>query len=293
MDRTTAIAAAALALLLTGCTRSERIIVGSKNFTEQLLIGEIVSQHLEARLKDTGVIIERKLNLGGTLVAHTALITGQIDLYPEYTGTAVTSVLKQEPKQQPAAVREQVKEGYRQWNVEWLQPLGFNNTFAMVVRSELARLDGISKLSEAGSRNWTLGIGYEFLNRSDGLAGLQKAYSLQLARSPLTMDLGLLYKALEAGEVDMVAANSTDAQLASEEFTVLEDDGRFFPPYEAALVARAAVLRPEVRQALVELSGVFTDEVMRHLNAEVTLRQRPVVTVAREFLQSRSGGAKP
>jgi glycine betaine/choline ABC-type transport system substrate-binding protein len=290
MDRTKAIAAAALALLLllTGCTRSERIIVGSKNFTEQLLIGEIVSQHLEARLKDTGVIIERKLNLGGTLVAHTALITGQIDLYPEYTGTAVTSVLKQEPKPQPPAVRAQVKEGYRQWNVEWLKPLGFNNTFAMVVRSELAQMDGITKLSEAASRSWTLGIGYEFLNRADGLAGLQKAYSLQLARSPLTMDLGLLYKALEEGQVDMVAANSTDAQLASDEFTVLEDDRGFFPPYEASLVARAAVLRPEVRQALAELSGVFTDEVMRNLNAEVTLRQRPVVTVAREFLQSRS-----
>lgn len=271
---------AALIATLAGCGSRDRIVVGSKNFAEQLILGEIVAQHLER----SGLQVERRLNLGGTLLAHDALLRGQIDLYPEYTGTALTAVLKQPPSSDAAEVLRRVRDGYRAWNVEWLDPLGFNNTFAMVIRGEEARRGQFKTLTDAERRQWVLGVGYEFVSRPDGLAGLQRVYHLPLAGPPKTMDLGLLYQALEQGRIDMAAANSTDGLIAASDFVILEDDRHFFPPYQAALVVRQAVLNARLRKTLRALSGRFTDALMRRLNYEVVGMHRPIPEVARGFL---------
>ena len=270
--------------VLSGCSTSPRVVVGSKNFTESVLLGEILSQHIERKL---GMEVDRKLNLGGTLLAHEAIKSGAIDIYPEYTGTALTAVLKRPPARDPAAVFEEIRSAYReQWRIEWLHPLGFNNTFAMVVR----RQAGVSSLSEAaaGGKSWRLGAGYEFLTRPDGLPGLLQTYPLKMEGSPITMDLGLLYSALENGKVDMVAANSTDGLLSVLPVTPLTDDKRYFPPYECAVLVRQDTLAKHtgLRQALEQLSGKFTDEAMRRLNYAVDGKHRSVRDVASEALKS-------
>ncbi len=288
------IAAALAALPEAGCARPTALVVGSKNFTEQTLLGEIAAQQLERRL---GTSVTRRLDLGGTLLAHEALVAGQIDLYPEYTGTALSAVLKLPVSSDAKAVYGEVVDAYRsRWNLAFLPPLGFDDTFAMVIRGADARADGISTLSGAArrKRGWTLGIGYEFLQRPDGLAGLRKKYGLPLEGSPKTMDLGLLYTALEQKQVDMVAANSTDGQLSALDVTVLDDDLGYFPPYEAAFVVREEVLArdPRIRTALEELSGTISSATMRKLNYEVAGKHRRAGDVAAEFLAGL-GGKRP
>jgi glycine betaine/choline ABC-type transport system substrate-binding protein len=288
MGRTASLVLAVVFAL--GCSSKPRVIVGAKNFTEQLLLGEIIAQHIETT---TGVAVERKFNLGGTLLSHEALKRGGIDLYPEYTGTALTAVLKQGVSRDPAAVRTRVREGYAPMGLVWLEPLGFDNTFAMVVGSETARNDALRTLSDAAkrARPWRMGVGYEFVRRPDGLDGLVRTYRLQLEGPPVTMDLGLLYNALESGQVEMAAASATDARLADAAFTVLEDDQHYFPPYECAIVARRDVLDrlPQVRSALEQLSGAIEDDAMRRMNSAVDRDRRHVAEVAREFLAKRGG----
>lgn len=272
---------------VVGCTREHPITVGSKNFTEQVLLGEIVAQHLEHRL---GRRVDRKLNLGGTMLAHQALVRGEIDLYPEYTGTALTTILKLPPTSDPAAATALVRGEYQsRFGLEWMDPLGFNNTFAMVIRGEDARKHKISTLNEAAryAPGWKLGVGYEFQQRPDGLAGLLKTYHLPIHGSPKTMDLGLLYKALEQGQVSMVAGNVTDGQLSVLDAVVLQDDQRYFPPYDCGLVVRADILKddPPLRQSLAELAGRITDRTMRKLNYQVDGEHRPVRDVAEQFLR--------
>jgi osmoprotectant transport system substrate-binding protein len=276
-----------------GCGQERPITVGSKNFTEQVILGEIVAQHLEHRL---GLRVTRKLNLGGTLLAHQALVKGDIDLYPEYTGTALAAVLKLPLVHERAAALDSVREEYaRRFAIRWLEPLGFNNTFAMVVRGEDARKQRIATLSEAAAyrAGWTLGIGYEFQQREDGLGGLVKTYRLPVKGSPKTMDLGLLYQALEQRQVDMVAGNATDGRLSVADVLVLRDDKQYFPPYDCVLAVRAETLksRPAVQQALAELAGRFSDVAMRRLNYQIDGEHRPVSEVAREFL--RDQGLQP
>jgi glycine betaine/choline ABC-type transport system substrate-binding protein len=263
------------------------LVVGSKNFTEQVLLAEILAQHIERRLH---IPVARKFNLGGTLLAQTALTSGAIDLYPEYSGTALTAVLKRPPSKDPAAVMAQVRAAYRQqWHLEWLRPLGFNNTFAMMVRGDIARRTGIRTLSEAArTQAWKLGAGYEFKQRPDGLAGLLAAYNLRTDGDPVTMDLGLLYAALKSRKVDLIAANSTDGLAAVLDVVPLEDDRHYFPPYECAVVAREDTLArlPGLRDAIEELSGKFPDAVMRKLNFGVDGEHRPPAQVAAKFLDS-------
>ncbi|MDP9169311.1 MAG: ABC transporter substrate-binding protein [Acidobacteriota bacterium] len=271
-------------ILCAGCSHEPRIRVGSKNFSEQLVLGEIVAQHLENRLHGH---VSRKLDLGGTLLAQQSLVSGEIDVYPEYTGTALTSVLKQPPQKDPARVLEVVRSGYRQWHLEWLDPLGFENTFAMAVRKEDA--GAAPTLSAAGrTRAWRLGAGYEFAHRPDGLPGLLKTYGLRMSGSPKTMDLGLLYQALARKQVDMVAGNSTDGLLSILPVTVLQDDKRYFPPYACALVMREEAARqfPGLRAALQELSGKIDSATMRRLNYELDGKHRPAREIARNFLRS-------
>jgi glycine betaine/choline ABC-type transport system substrate-binding protein len=263
------------------------LVVGSKNFTEQVLLAEILAQHIERRLH---IPVARKFNLGGTLLAQTALTSGAIDLYPEYSGTALTAVLKRPPSKDPAAVMAQVRAAYRQqWHLEWLRPLGFNNTFAMMVRGDIARRTGIRTLSEASrTQAWKLGAGYEFKQRPDGLAGLLAAYNLRTDGDPVTMDLGLLYAALKSRKVDLIAANSTDGLAAVLDVAMLEDDRHYFPPYECAVVAREDTLArlPSLRETVEELSGKFPDAVMRKLNFGVDGEHRPPAQVAARFLDA-------
>ena len=235
--------AGALALLSAmGCSRARPLTVGSKNFTEQIVLGEIVAQQLERRL---GGKVDRKLDLGGTLLAQQALRNGEIDLYPEYTGTALTAVLKLAPSPDAAAVLERVRAEYRRrWRLEWLDPLGFDNTFAMVVRGPDARAQGIETLTDAARRKqgWTLGVGYEFLQRPDGLRGLLHTYRLPLAGTPKSMDLGLLYSALEQKQVDMAAANAIRA-------------GRYGAARRPALLPTLSGSRDRARRSARRASG--------------------------------------
>ncbi len=272
---------ALLILFLSACSgRRPLVTVGSKNFTEQVVLGEIIAQHLEQR----GFSVERKLNLGGTLLAHEALVHGQIDLYPEYTGTALMAILKL-PASRDAGTT--VRREYRErFQIDWLPSLGFNNSFAMVVRGD----EPCSTLSEAAERKsgWRLGVGYEFTTRPDGLPGLLKTYGLTTRGAAFNMDLGLLYRALEQHEVDMVAGNATDGLIEARGFKVLRDDRGYFPPYDCCVVVREAALakHPGLRAALEELSGRFSTETMRRLNYEVDGQHRAVAEVARDFLKT-------
>jgi glycine betaine/choline ABC-type transport system substrate-binding protein len=289
MDRTKIVAGvvSALALLLAGCSGSQAggaLRVGSKNFTEQVVLGEIIAQHLERRLHQK---VERRLNLGGTLLAHQALVAGEIDLYPEYSGTALVAVLKEPVQTEPAAVLGLVRREYaRQFHVTWMDSLGINNGFAMVVRGENKHLNTLTDATH-DAKPWILGVGYEFEQRVDGLKALQKTYGLR-SNAIKTMDLGLLYRALEDGQVSMIAANATDGLLSKLDVKVLEDDKHAFPPYELCIAAREDRLNavPGLRAALSELSGKFSDRKMQDLNYQVDGRHRSVAEVAAEFLQS-------
>ena len=290
MGGTKIIACVIAALTLAGCSGSQSgsaLRVGSKNFTEQVVLGEIIAQHLEHRLHQK---VERRLNLGGTLLAHQALLAGEIDLYPEYSGTALVAVLKEPIQTDPAAVLRLVRAAYAsRFHMAWLDSLGINNGFAMVVRGDHKKLQTLSNAARS-PKPWALGVGYEFEQRVDGLKALQQTYALR-SSAIKTMDLGLLYRALEDGQVTMIAANATDGLLSKLDVKVLDDDKHAFPPYELCIAAREdrLVVVPGLRAALAELSGKFTDRKMQDLNYQVDGRHRPVAEVASEFLQSTPG----
>jgi osmoprotectant transport system substrate-binding protein len=278
----------ALAAVSTG---KLRLRGGSQNNREHGGLGEIIAEHLEQRLKQ---ILERRLNLGGTLLAHGALLNGEIDLYPEYTGTALTAILKDPPDNDPARVLAHVRSAYAdRFHVDWLDPLGIDNSFAMIVRGDEARekhLDNLTDASMAGS-GWALGVGYEFEQRPDGLAALDRTYHLHWAGSPQTMDLGLLYKALDGRQVNMIAANATDGLLSKLDVKVLADDQHAFPPYQVSIAVSQDRLRetPGMRESLQELSGKFTNQSMQELNDQVDGEHRSVSQVAAEFLKEMYG----
>jgi len=276
---------------LAGCgrARENRIVVGSKNFTEQVILGELVAQHLEAK---TGLRVDRRFYLSGTYISHQAILAGRIDLYVEYTGTALTAILKEKPGGTPAEVYKRVKAAYAErFGLEVTEPLGFNNTFAIVIRGEDARRLGLKTLSQAAAHTpqWRAGFGYEFLERPDGFPGLAKTYGLRFAAQPRIMDLGLLYRALKEKQVDLVAGNSTDGLIAALDLAVLEDDRNYFPPYEAVPLVRQETLarNPAVRQALAELAGRISEDEMRRLNYALDGQHRDVKEVVREFLGTK------
>src|SRR5256714_5196254 len=255
-----------LALVLSGCAKRDRIVVGAKNFTESDLLAEIIAQQIERR---TPVPVERRLHLGGTFVCHRAITAGDIDIYVEYTGTAFTAILKQPPIANPDSVYRFVARAYaRDFTLRWTEPFGFNNTFAILVRradAERYGLHSIADLARVAPR-WKAGFGYEFLERADGFAGLARVYGLRFSQPPTAMDLGLTVRALAGGQVDVIAGNSTDGQIAALDLVQLADDRGYFPPYQAAPVIRDAVLEryPKVAAALAELGGKISDAEMRH-----------------------------
>lgn len=276
-----------IAAALCSCTNKDAIVVGSKNFTEQIVLGEIAAQQLERKLH---VRVERKLDLGGTLLTHEAIVRGDIDIYPEYTGTAATVILKQEAPADPVRTYILVKDAYlKRFQLVWLPPLGFNDTFAMAVRRGDASKLAEPTLSAAASRKWRLGIGYEFLTRPDGLQRLNKTYRIQWDGIPKSMDLGLLYQALQQKSIDMGAGNSTDAQLSNSNFTVLRDDKKVFPPYNACYVVRCELIqqKPQVEWALSMLQNRLSEETMRKLNRSVDIDHEPVEKVVKDFLATQ------
>ncbi len=278
-------------LLLPGCRggRAQRIVVGSKNFTEQIILAELVAQAIEARAH---LPVERRVNLGGTLICQQALRAGEIDLYVEYTGTALTAVLGQQPSRDPAEVYGRVKKAYAErFGFELTEPLGFNNTFAMVIRGEDARQSRLRRMSDIApyAPRWRAGVGYEFMERPDGYRGWAQTYGLRFRGPPRIMDLGLIYRALKEKQVDIVAGNSTDGLIDALDLFALEDDKHYFPPYEAVPVVRreAFAQHPELRQVLRALGGRISAAEMRRLNYAVDGEHRDVPQVVREFLRAK------
>ena len=280
--------------LLASCAKDERVItVGSKNFTENILLAELVAQHIEA---STDFKVARRLNLGGSFLCHEALRAGEIDIYPEYTGTALTAILKLPVDQDAASVLNTVSEAYReQFQVEWMTPFGFNNTFAIVVRGEEAGQSALSTITElaAVSSSLRIGFGFEFLDRQDGYRGMVNTYSLSFAREPKTMDMGLVYRALRDGQIDVAVGNSTDGLIAAMKLRILKDDKKFFPPYDAAAIVRADTLasNPKLRHVLSQLGGLLTEEEMQVLNHQVDGEHQPVAKVVEELRTNK--GLRP
>ncbi len=270
-----------------GCNKrgGETIVVGSKNFTEQIVLAELFAQQIEAH---SALHVERRLNLGGTVICHDALVAGKIDLYPEYTGTALTAVLNDPLQKDPSEVFHRVQEEYRaRFNVEVMPPLGFNNTFAMVVRGDDAEKLHLRTISDVApyAPKWRAGFGYEFMERPDGYRGWMAAYGLHFADAPKILDLGLLYRALADKKVDLVAGNSTDGVIASLHMVALADDRHYFPPYEAVPLVRRATLEkhPEIRDAIGALAKKVSEDEMRMMNYAVDGEHRDPADVVRAF----------
>jgi osmoprotectant transport system permease protein len=283
-----AVVAGLVVLALLGRTRSgqARVVVGSKNFTEQVVLGEMIA----AALEDRGVEVDRRLNLGGTALCHEAVRSGHLDLYVEYTGTALTDILGRRARSDRAEVLREVREAYAGMGLSVAAPLGFNNTFALVVRPDTSRRLGIRRLSDLAPHAATLRVGLfgEFIERADGLPGLLAAYGFRLAVPPTEMDLGLLYPALLAGRVDVVVGSATDGLIAAHGLVVLEDDRGYFPPYDAVPVVHAPSLaaHPAIASVLGALAGRVDEATMRRLNLAVDGEHRSPASVAREFLHA-------
>ena len=283
---------AAVVLLLPSCSpsHSDRIVVGSKNFTESFLLGEIFAQQIEGH---TNLKVDRRFYLAGTYICQQAILSGRIDLYPEYTGTALTAILKQQASGERAEVYQRVKSEYEHRFGLTLGPaLGFNDTFAMEIRGEDARRFNVKTLSQAAAfaPQWRAGFGYEFMERPDGYRGLVATYGLHFAEQPRVMDLGLLARALKDHQIDLAGGNTTDGLIPVLGLFVLEDDRHYFPPYEAVPVIRQQTLQqyPEVAKVLAQLSGKISDDEMQRLNYAVEGQHRDATEVAHEFLKSKN-----
>ncbi len=281
----------AVSLLQTSCSTShdDRIVVGSKNFTESFLLGELIAQQIEAH---TNAKVERRFYLAGSYICQQAILAGRIDVYPEYTGTALTAILKQEASHDSQAVYRRVKSEYeRRFGLTLGPSFGFNDTFAMEIRGEEARRLNVKTLSEAAAfaPQWRAGFGYEFMERPDGYRGLVATYGLHFAEQPRIMDLGLLGRALKDHQIDLAGGNATDGLIPALGLFVLQDDRHYFPPYDAVPVIREQAIQqhPEVIQALAALDGKISDAEMQRLNYAVDGQHRDAPEVVHEFLRSK------
>jgi glycine betaine/choline ABC-type transport system substrate-binding protein len=276
-----------IACVFSSCHKApeRKITIGSKFFTEQVILAELLAQHIEAR---TGIRVERKTNLGGTLLVHKALLAGELDLYVEYTGTALTSVLNEAPSGDSSAVYARVKSLYAdRFHLEVTEPLGFENTFAMVIRGDDAQRLHLRTMSDLApiAPKWRVGVGYEFLERPDGFRGWSERYGLHFGDKPRVMDLGLIYRALVDQQVDIVAGNSTDGLIDSLGLVALQDDRHYFPPYDAVPIVRQSTLArfPQLRGALADLAGKISESDIRRLNYAVEGQLQDPAEVVRQF----------
>jgi osmoprotectant transport system permease protein len=287
-------AGAAVAMLLASIgvaaawPRGERIVIGSKNFSEQVLLGELAAQTIE---RFTGLAVDRRLNLGGTFICDRALRSGDIDAYVEYSGTALTAILKQPVNRDPPAVLEGIRTAYASTGITTLDPLGFNNTFAILVRADEAQARKLTTLSQlsAVAPGWLAGFGYEFIEREDGFRGLAATYGLAFREPPRVMDLTLIYRALADRQVDVIAGDATAGLIDALHLVALADDRHYFPPYDAVPLVRTATLlrHPEVGQALKRLAGRVDAAAMRRMNFAVDGSHRDPAVVVREFLDQQ------
>jgi osmoprotectant transport system substrate-binding protein len=269
---------------------NQKLVIGSKFFTEQVVLAELLAQHVQAC---AGVPVEQKSNLGGTLLVQQAMLSGKLDLYVEYTGTALLAVLGDQATGDSKTILERVREEYsRRFNFVVTEPLGFENTFAMVVRKEDAQVHHLATDSDIVplAPQWRPGVGYEFLERPDGYKGWTQRYGLRFGKVPSVLDLGLLYRALVEKNVDIVAGNSTDGLIEYLGLAALEDNLHYFPPYDAVPIVRADALQrvPRLRGCLADLAGKVSAADMRHMNMEVDAQQRDVTTVVREFRATKN-----
>jgi osmoprotectant transport system substrate-binding protein len=283
-------------VIIGGCKKSannkggtKSITIGAKHFTEQEVLGEIMAQLIEAK---TDIAVVRKFNLGGTMVCFDALRTGDIDLYPEYTGTGLVNILKEKVVRDPDKVYQTVKSGFeRRYKLVWLRPFGFNNTYTLTMRKKQAESLGATNISDLRHYRNDLQPGFdaEFLERPDGYRGLTRYYGFSFSKSPIQMDPGLMYKALSEGAVDVVDGFATDGRIQAYRLIALHDDKDFFPPYYAAPLIREETLKeyPEVGKVLNHLAGIISDGTMRHLNYKIDGEGERPSDVAREFLRSR------
>jgi osmoprotectant transport system substrate-binding protein len=276
---------------LTSCAppRPDYPIIGAKNFTEQVVLGELLAQEIEAK---SHLKVERRFYLAGSYICNQALIAGRIDAYPEYTGTALTAILKQPINRNPQQVLDTIRRLYAsKYHITVGPPFGFDNSFAMVIRGDDARRLHLTTLTQAAqyTPHWKLGVGYEFEQRPDGLPGLESAYGLKFDGTPRTMDLGLLYRALNAHQVDMIAGNTTDGPIQAFGLIILQDDKHYFPPYQAVPLVRDAALKrwPQIQLALNALSGKITADDMRAMNEAVDGQHRDPAIVVREFRKKK------
>jgi len=280
--------AASASLIACSPPRPDHPVIGAKNFTEQVVLGELLAQEIEAK---SSLKVERRFYLAGSYICQQALVSGRIDAYVEYTGTALTAVLKQSLDRDRDRVLATTRRLYAsRYNIDVAAPLGFENTFAMVIRGEDARSLHVTTLTQAAqyTPQWRLGVGYEFEQRPDGLPGLSAAYGLKFAAPPRTMDLGLLYRALQAHQVDMIAANSTDGPIQALGLTALTDDKHYFPPYQAVPLVREEALKrwPQIQLALNALAGKISAQDMRQMNEAIDGAHRDPAEVVREFRQN-------
>jgi glycine betaine/choline ABC-type transport system substrate-binding protein len=263
--------------------QADKVTIGSKDFTESALLAEIVAQMLEAR----GVAVERRFELGGNL-PHEALVSGTLDLYPEYTGTSYTAILHHAPISDPRAVYDQVKKEYlERFNIGVSAPIGFENTFAILIRGEESRRLNLKTISDAAphTKTWRAGFGQDFMSRDDGYPGFSKTYGLKFAEVR-EMDLSLTYIALSSRQVDLIAANSTDGRIATLDLFQLADDRRYFPPYEAVYLVRQDTLNrvSALREVLAGLANAISTDEMRRLNFEIDGNRRDPKEVIREWI---------
>jgi osmoprotectant transport system permease protein len=279
----------AIALIWPAIAPGRRTVVtvGSKNFTEQIILGEILAQALERE----GVAVNRKLNLGGTFICDRAVRSGDIDLYVEYTGTAVTAVFHETVPHDPVEALTLARARYAAAGLTAGDRLGFDNTFAILVRGADARAHGLRTIEDLRrvAAGWTPGFGYEFLQRADGYPGLVQAYGLTFGSAPRAMDLSLIYKALASNQVDVIAGDATSALIDALDLARLDDTLRYFPPYDAVPVVRTAALlkHPEIARALTRLAGRISERDMRAMNRAVDVDRRDSRNVAGEFLRTR------
>ena len=277
----------ALSVAFTGCSSSDTITVGSKDFTENTVLGEIFAQLIEAK---TNLKVNRKLNMGGTFVNFEAIKNGQIDIYPEYTGTALTAQLKMDVINDPDETYRIVSEEFdKQFNIKWMKPLGLNNTYTLAVTNEVYEQYGVETFSDlaAISENLIFGAEHEFFDRQDGFDGLVETYGIKFKGDPKKMNVSLKYQAIGNGEIDVTDAFATDGQIMQYNLKILKDDKNFFPPYYAAPIIRKEVLdkHPELEDVLNSLAGLIDDATMTELNYKVDVENQDIKAVAKEFLK--------